>query len=259
MGSATASSRSLRTDATRRALREFAKGLEAKIQRLVEANVIGIVISNLDGVVSITGRHGQGLREEFSGETRGEGSDARGHYRAEARRHRSVGRTAWPARKAPVPLFSSKNQAPCVRARPTRGSAADRGSALPSKGVWRPLARGVCRLCYLGVPSKMRRFYDGYGTVLCNAYSQLFPMAGRGPAFCCCALARRFPSFISVSQARLYRSSQRLADSFCCLACGRLLRGSRWPSMSCGSRSHPPLSNRPIDGFTSCWRSWPRR
>jgi PAS domain S-box-containing protein len=34
------------------ALREFAKRLEAKVQRLVEANVIGIVIFNLDGVVS---------------------------------------------------------------------------------------------------------------------------------------------------------------------------------------------------------------
>ena len=34
------------------ALRELAKGLEAKIQRLVEANVIGIVIFNLDGAVS---------------------------------------------------------------------------------------------------------------------------------------------------------------------------------------------------------------
>ena len=34
------------------ALRELAKGLEAKIQRLVDANVIGIVIFNLDGAVS---------------------------------------------------------------------------------------------------------------------------------------------------------------------------------------------------------------
>ncbi len=34
------------------ALRELTKGLEAKIQRLVDANVIGIVIFNLDGVVS---------------------------------------------------------------------------------------------------------------------------------------------------------------------------------------------------------------
>jgi PAS domain S-box-containing protein len=34
------------------ALREFAKGLEAKFQRLVDANVIGIVIFNLDGLVS---------------------------------------------------------------------------------------------------------------------------------------------------------------------------------------------------------------
>jgi PAS domain S-box-containing protein len=34
------------------ALRELAKGLEAKIHRLVDANVIGIVIFNLEGVVS---------------------------------------------------------------------------------------------------------------------------------------------------------------------------------------------------------------
>ena len=34
------------------AMREFAKRLEAKIQRLVEANVIGMVIFSLDGVVS---------------------------------------------------------------------------------------------------------------------------------------------------------------------------------------------------------------
>jgi hypothetical protein len=147
---------------------------------------------------------------------------------------------------------------------------ADRQDCLPHEtpNPRAPSKEGSRQRAFGGAPAQSTSIPSQWD-VLCNAYFQLFPMAGRGQAFCCCALERQFPLPISVSQARPASLSNRsmlpcawpppLVDSFCSSVCGRRLPGSPWPSMSYGSLSPRTSRKSTSKGFTSCWPCWPRR